>query len=115
MNERFDDLFDTYKLRKKERIPSFYTAEEVATVENSVSRSSSVGKRNYVSRYLSEYLPHERNASPNTISSYRDAFDYMKDEKWISVDRLQLKHLTRECISEYLVWLLDVRNCSPAS
>ena len=59
VNERFDDLFDTYKLRKKERIPSFYTAEEVATVENSVSRSSSVGKRNYVSRYLSEYLPHE--------------------------------------------------------
>lgn len=119
VNERFDDLFDTYKLRKKERIPSFYTAEEVATVENSVSRSSSVGKRNYVSRYLSEYLPHECNASPNTISSYRDAFvqfiDYMKDEKGISVDRLQLKHLTRECISEYLVWLLDVRNCSPAT
>lgn len=39
VDERFDDLFDTYKLRKKERIPSFYTAEEVATVENSVSRS----------------------------------------------------------------------------
>lgn len=55
VNERFDDLFDTYKLRKKERIPSFYTAEEVATVENSVSRSSSVGKRNYVSRYLTVY------------------------------------------------------------
>lgn len=73
----------------------------------------------YLSRFLSEYLPHERNVSPNTISSYRDAFvqfiDYMKDEKGISVDRLQLKHLTRECISEYLIWLLDVRKCSPAT
>ena len=44
---RFDGLFDTYKLRKKERIPSFYTAAEVNIVENSVNRSSGVGKRNY--------------------------------------------------------------------
>lgn len=45
----------------------------------------------YLSRFLSEYLPHERNVSPNTISSYRDAFvqfiDYMKDEKGlVSID-----------------------------
>ena len=36
----------------------------------------------HLSRFLSEYLPHERNVSPNTIASYRDAFlgfiDYMK-------------------------------------
>lgn len=56
VDERFDDLFDTYKLRKKERIPSFYTAEEVATVENSVSRSSSVGKRNYAMVLLASRL-----------------------------------------------------------
>lgn len=54
----------------------------------------------HLSRFLSEYLPHERNVSPNTIASYRDAFvqyiDYMKDTKGISVDRLQLKHLTKK-------------------
>ena len=34
-----------------------------------------------LSRFLSEYLPHERNVSPNTLSAYSDAFiqyiDYM--------------------------------------
>lgn len=73
----------------------------------------------HLSRFLSEYLPHERNVSPNTIASYRDAFvqyiDYMKDVKGISVDRLQLKHLTKDGITKYLKWLLDVKECSPAT
>lgn len=73
----------------------------------------------HLSRFLSEYLPHERNVSPNTIASYRDAFvqyiDYMKDTKGISVDRLQLKHLTKKEIIDYLKWLLEVKKCSPAT
>ncbi len=73
----------------------------------------------YISRFLSEYLPHERNVSGNTIASYRDAFvqyiDYMKGVKDVSVDRLQLKHLTREGITEYLRWLIDVKKCSVAT
>ncbi len=56
VNGRFDDLFETYKLHKKERIPSFYTAEEVMIVENSVSRSSGVGKRNYAMVLLASRL-----------------------------------------------------------
>ena len=28
----------------------------------------------YLSQFLAEYLPHERNMSPNTIASYRDTF-----------------------------------------
>ncbi len=53
---RFDDLFDTYKVRKKERIPSFYTTTEVITVEQSVSRSSGIGKRNYAMVLLASRL-----------------------------------------------------------
>lgn len=53
---RFDDLFDTYKLHKRERIPSFYTSEEVMTIENSISRSSAVGKRNYAMVLLASRL-----------------------------------------------------------
>lgn len=72
-----------------------------------------------LSRFLSEYLPHERNVSLHTIASYRDAFiqyiDYMKNVKGISVDRLQLKHLTRDEVVEYLRWLLDVKKCSVAT
>lgn len=56
MDGRFDDLFDTYKLRKKERIPSFYTTAEVMTVEKSVNRSSGVGKRNYAMVLLASRL-----------------------------------------------------------
>ena len=56
----------------------------------------------HLSRFLSEYLPHERNVSPNTIASYRDAFfqfiDYMKNEKDMPLDRLGLKHLTRDSV-----------------
>ena len=73
----------------------------------------------HLTRFLSEYLPHECNVSPNTIASYRDAFlqfiDYMKNEKDIPLDRLGLKHLTRDSVLGYLKWILEVRECSPAT
>lgn len=73
----------------------------------------------HLSRFLSEYLPYERNVSPNTIASYRDAFiqyiDYMKEVKGIPLDRLGLKHLTRDCVIGYLKWILETRMCSPAT
>lgn len=73
----------------------------------------------HLSRFLSEYLPHERNVSSNTISSYRDSFlqfiDYMKNEKGVSVERLGLKHLMRNHVLEFLKWILEVRKCSPAT
>lgn len=28
----------------------------------------------YLTRFLSEYLPHQRNVGKNTIASYRDSF-----------------------------------------
>lgn len=73
----------------------------------------------YLSRFISEHLPHERNVSQNTLSAYRDAFvqfiDYMHTKKNMSVERLTLKHLTRENIIGYLGWILDDRKCSPAT
>jgi len=73
----------------------------------------------YLSRFLSEYLPHERNVSSNTIASYRDAFlqfiDYMRDVKGIGVENLQLKDLTWSNVQSFLKWLLDVRKCSLAT
>ncbi|MDR0745799.1 MAG: tyrosine-type recombinase/integrase [Mediterranea sp.] len=53
---RFDDLFDTCKVWKREQMPSFYTAEEIMVVENSISRSSGVGKRNYAMVLLASRL-----------------------------------------------------------
>ena len=72
-----------------------------------------------LSRFLSEYLLHERNVSPNTLAAYRDAFvqyiDYMHTQKNITVEKLYLKHLTRENVLGYLNWILDGRHCSPST
>ena len=72
-----------------------------------------------LSRFLSEYLPHERNVSSNTLSAYRDTFvqyiDYMHTRKGITVEKLCLKHLTRENVLGFLEWVLDERHCSPAT
>lgn len=72
-----------------------------------------------LSRFLSEYLPHERNVSPNTLFAYRDAFvqyiDYMHTRQGVAVEKLCLKHLTRQSVLGYLNWILDERHCSPAT
>jgi site-specific recombinase XerD len=73
----------------------------------------------HLSRFLSEYLPHERNVSPNTIMSYRDAFvlyiDYMKTVCQIPVEKLLLKHLDRNNVLSFLNWLTDTKHCSLAT
>lgn len=80
----------------------------------------------YLSRYLSSYLPYERNVSPNTIAAYRDSFvvfiNYMKDEKHIKVDKLTLESITKENVVSFLSWLIDpkgynisTRNCRLAA
>lgn len=70
----------------------------------------------YLSRYLSSYLPHERNVSPNTISSYRDSFvlfiNYMKDERHIKADKMTLESMTRENVTSFLNWLSGQKGCS---
>ena len=62
----------------------------------------------HLSKFLSEYLPHERNMSPNTVSSYRDAFvqfiGYMKDVQKIKVEQLTLDTVTRGRVLGFLSW-----------
>lgn len=73
----------------------------------------------YLSRFLSEYLPAERNMSSNTIPSYRDTFvlfiTYMKNVKHIKVDILSLKDISRNVIVNFLQWLNDCRGNSIAT
>ncbi|WP_108822295.1 site-specific integrase [Dysgonomonas sp. Marseille-P4361] len=69
----------------------------------------------FLSRFLSEYLPHERNMSPNTILSYRDTFvqfiTYMRDVQKMRIEKLTLEKLTRQIVLEFLAWIQDKRNC----
>lgn len=73
----------------------------------------------HLSRFLSDYLPHERNVSPNTIASYRDAFlqyiDFMKNVKSLPLDKLTLVQFERNNVTSFLKWLIEVRKCSCAT
>jgi len=73
----------------------------------------------HISRFLSEYLPHQRNMSPNTIASYRDAFvqfiHYMKDIRGTKVEKITLENLTGECILGFLSWVQQNRGCGAAT
>lgn len=68
-----------------------------------------------LSRFLSIYLPHERNISPNTVSAYRDAFIslllYLRDEKHIKAEKATLADINRDNIIGYLQWLIDKQGC----
>jgi len=49
-------VLTNYKWVKREKLPSFYTAEEVIKIESTVSLSSDVGKRNYAVLLLATRL-----------------------------------------------------------
>jgi|TARA_R110001592_G_scaffold359648_1_gene666556 integrase/recombinase XerD len=71
----------------------------------------------HVTNYLTHYLAAQRNMSPNTIKSYRDAFvlflQYCRDEEGVSLERLQLKHINVTFIESFLEHLKSTRHCSP--
>jgi len=70
----------------------------------------------FLSKFLSEYLPHERGMSPHTILAYRDTFmqfiRYMRDEKKVSVEKLTLEKISKEVVVDFLEWVQNKRNCS---
>ena len=73
----------------------------------------------HLSKFLSEYLPYERNMSPNTVASYRDTFvqfiGYMKDIQKIRVEQLTLDIVTRQRVLDFLSWVQKERNCGIAT
>jgi site-specific recombinase XerD len=72
-----------------------------------------------LSKFLSGYLPHERNMSPNTILSYRDTFvqfiSYMRDEQKIRIEKLTLDKITKDTVLGFLAWVQHERNCGIAT
>jgi len=69
----------------------------------------------YLTQFLSQYLPGEKNSSRHTIQSYSLTFklllSFMEHEKGLSPERLSMTHLRREPIIEFLDWLESTRNC----
>lgn len=71
----------------------------------------------YTTRFFSDYLTQERNMSINTVVSYKKAFIdfiiFMKQQKHIALDKLELKHLTQDNVLDFLKWLIEERGVSP--
>lgn len=71
----------------------------------------------HVTRFLGEYLPAQRNVSPNTIASYRDAFAlllrYCQKHHHLSPERLPLDRINASLISGFLRHLETERHCVP--
>lgn len=72
-----------------------------------------------LTRYLTHYLPVQRNLSSNTIRSYRDTFKlllmFCRDVKGYNIAKLRLTMLDKNCIVEFLLWLANARGASPST
>lgn len=66
-------------------------------------------------KYLTEYLPMQRNLSAHTIKSYRDTLTlflrYCRDEQGWAIERLDLDRLTPSVIEAFVQYLEQRRGC----
>lgn len=66
-----------------------------------------------LTRFLSDYLPSQRNVSTNTINSYRDTFKqvliYFNLELNIRPEHLTFEKIKVENIRDFLLWLEKTR------
>jgi site-specific recombinase XerD len=69
-----------------------------------------------LTRYLTDFLPGQRNFSPNTIKSYRDTLMqyliFMQEEQRIRPERISFASLTVLSIKDFLHWLETSKNVS---
>ena len=70
-----------------------------------------------VQSFLLDYLPHQRNYSPNTIESYKDALKlftrFIVTEKGMKLEKFRLKDFTRDIVVEFIKHL--EKTCSPST
>lgn len=69
-----------------------------------------------LTKYLSAYLPGQRNVSPNTIRSYRDTFKqlliFIQETTQLSPEKVSFHEVESETIRSYLHWLEAKRKVS---
>ncbi len=73
----------------------------------------------WLSRFLTDHLAGERDLSPQTISSYRDAIKlllcWFRDVQQVPPEKLRLADLNRASVLAFLDWLETERGNSPAT
>lgn len=69
----------------------------------------------YLTRFLADYLPGQKNVSSHTIRSYRDTFKlllrYCQDTEGIAIEDLTMHTLSGSLITRFLEWLERARHC----
>lgn len=72
-----------------------------------------------LARYLTDFLPGQRNVSPNTIKSYRDTFKqylmFMQEEQRIRPEKISFASVTMPSIKDFLHWLETCKNVSTST
>lgn len=72
----------------------------------------------YLTSFLTKYLSHERGASSNTISSYRDTFVLLitfLETKNIKLNKLTLEQITKDNVVDFLNWTQSERKNTNAT
>lgn len=72
----------------------------------------------FLTDFLADYLPLQKNVSRNTIKSYRDTFKLLLrfcEEDGLPVEKVTMLKLSVERIERFLQWLEKERNCSIAT
>jgi site-specific recombinase XerD len=72
-----------------------------------------------LSDFLGNYLPAQKNASPNTVKAYRDVFvlllRYCRDERGIPTEQLRIEQINARLILDFLENLEEARGCRKAT
>ena len=70
----------------------------------------------HISTFISEYAPNHLTNSPNTLRSYETALTlyigFLETKCGITPDKFSKECFDQKHIEEWLVWLVDERNCS---
>lgn len=81
-------------------------------------KKSSTDFSRYISSFLTEFLPHHRNYSKNTILSYKDTLKlfvrFLINERKININQFTMKDFTKELIIDFLEYLRII-GCSSST
>lgn len=70
----------------------------------------------YLSSFLTMYLPGQKGLSSNTIMSYSDTFKlvliFSEEKLHIPIDKLTLSKFNDSFVADFLIWLEEERNNS---
>lgn len=73
----------------------------------------------HITNFLTVYLPRQRNASQNTILSYRDTFSnllrFCQEKQGISPEKLRFEKINAKLIEDFMLWLESSQKASAST